>query len=149
MLDLVLAHSVAWSPYAIDAHGIHNRWRDSFEPLEPAEVVHCLKYLAEGIACGEIQRTSKIKKRNTSYGWKHWAEHGLLHKPKGPHTYVSNGSFLAACHLLGVAMEQTEPCSLNAYLAIAWLPKPEEALWRPSSFAFESEIMAGLASWPG
>ena len=149
MLDTILAHSVAWSPYPIDANGLAEPGADSFTPLEPAEVMHCLEFILGGLESGEIQRLAKIKKQNTSYGWKHWAENGLLHKPRKPRVYVSNGSFLAACHLLGVSMAAVEPRCINAYLALSYQPKAEEALWRPDGFAFESEIMAGLASWPG
>jgi len=139
--ETVLAHSPAWKPYGIDGHGLLKPGADSFDPLEPAEVAHAMNYLIEGMRCGEVGRVTVIKENRSSYSWKHLAEQGLLHKPRRPTRYVSNGSFLAAAALLGIEMRPCEPGCLNAYLAIAWLPKPSHMLWRPANVMY-GELMS-------
>lgn len=137
-LETVLAHSTEWSPHGIDAAGLLGPHADAFTPLEPDEVKHCIRYLKRGIACGEIGLVTCIKKYQTSYGWKHLAENGLVHLPKEDKRYVSNGAFLAACWLLGISMKATDEESKNAYLALAWLPNRAHALWRPDGVSTDT-----------
>lgn len=91
-------------------HGDYPTWHDEYRDLKQRfgdcksgyllEVGYCRQFIVE--CC----TPTKTKRTQTTYNWKHVVERWC--ESLGPHMYINNGAFLAACILEGVKFAVSE-----------------------------------------
>lgn len=106
---------LAWygfGPRPQDRHEFHRHRSVMTEPWQVAQFQRAIEWLQQA------KRTRTVRRRHTSYGWKHVAErwHGRKTPDRDP--YVAEGMFIAAAIHLGF---QTRPLrgGMSVWLNIA------------------------------